>query len=127
MDQAGAGRGAVPRRAPDDTPVRCQLTTNVAVEFPMIERQARRQVEQQGGGPMVPFDALEVTGRERREALMAEAENDRLTRPTRLRARKSLVGKVSSLALSIGRTSLRSRRRPADWDLPVPRPERRPI
>jgi hypothetical protein len=33
------GRGAVPRRAPDDTPVRCHLTTNVAAGFPMIERK----------------------------------------------------------------------------------------
>ena len=76
---------------------------------------------------MMPFDAIEVMGRERREALMAEAENDRSTRPARLRARKGLVGKVSSLALSIRRPGLRSRRRPADWDLRVPRPERRPI
>jgi hypothetical protein len=103
------------------------MTTNVDVGFSMIERQARRRVDQQGGGPMVPFDALEVMGRERREALMAEAENDQLTRPARLRARKGLVGKVSSLALSMRRPGLRPRRRPADWDLPVPRPERRPI
>jgi hypothetical protein len=92
----------------------------------MIERQARR-VDQQGGGPMMPFDALEVMGQERREALMTQAENHRLTRPARVRARKGLVGKVSSMALSIRRRGLRSRPRPADWDLRVPRPERRPI
>jgi hypothetical protein len=74
---------------------------------------------------MMPFDAIEVMGRERREALMAEAENDRSTRPARLRARRRLIGKVSSLALSIRRPSLRSRQRAADWA--VPRPERRPI
>jgi hypothetical protein len=91
----------------------------------MIERQARR-VEQQGGGPMVPFDALEVMGRERREALMAEAENHRMTRPARLRARKGLVGKLSSLVRSIPRPGLRPRRA-ADWDVPIPRPERRPV
>jgi hypothetical protein len=127
MDPAGAGprRGTWP--APNDTPVRCQLTTNVDVGFPMIERQARRRVEQQGDGPMMPFDALEVMGRERRDALMAEAENDRSTRPARMRARKGLAGKVSSLALSIRRPRPRPRRRAADWDLPVPRPERHPI
>ena len=41
---------------------------------------------------MMPFDAIEVMGRERREALMAEAENDRSTRPARLRARRRLIG-----------------------------------
>jgi hypothetical protein len=76
---------------------------------------------------MMPFDALEVMGQERREALMTQAENHRLTRPARVRARKGLAGKVSSLALSIRRPDLRSRPRPADWDLRVPRPERRPI
>jgi hypothetical protein len=91
----------------------------------MIERQPRRQVEQQGGGAMMPFDAIEVMGRERREALTAEAENDRSTRPARLRTRRVLIGKVSSLALSIRRPSLRSRPRAADWA--VPRPARRPI
>ena len=74
---------------------------------------------------MMPFDAIEVMGRERREALTAEAENDRSTRPARLRTRGVLIGKVSSLALSIRRPSLRSRRRPADWDLPVPQPAQR--
>jgi hypothetical protein len=73
---------------------------------------------------MMPFDAIEVMGRERREALMAEAENDRSTRPARLRARRGLIGKVSSLALSI-RRPVRSRRRAVDWV--APRPERRPI
>jgi hypothetical protein len=92
----------------------------------MIERQARRRVEQQGDGAMMPFEALEVMGRERRNALVADAENDRSTRPARRRARKGLVGKVSSLALSIRRPSGRSRRRAADWDLAVPRPDRRP-
>ena len=76
---------------------------------------------------MMPFDALEVMGRERRDALTAEAENDRFTRPARMRARKGLVGKVSSLALSIRRPGLRTHRAAADWDLPVPRPERRAI
>jgi hypothetical protein len=92
----------------------------------MIERyEARRRVEQQGGGPMMPFEALEVMGRERREALVAEAENTRLTRPSRMRARQGLVTRVTSLALSFRRPSLRSRRRPADWDLPVPQPAQR--
>jgi hypothetical protein len=76
---------------------------------------------------MMPFDALEVMGRERREAQMAQAENHRVTRSARVRAREGLVGKVSSLALSIRRPGLRSRPRPADWDLRVPSPERRPI
>ncbi len=74
---------------------------------------------------MMPFGALEVMGRERREAEMAAAENHRLTRPARMRARRGLVNKVSSLAQSIRRPSLRTRRRPADWDLPVPSPARR--
>jgi hypothetical protein len=74
---------------------------------------------------MMPFDAIEVMGQERREALMTEAENDRSTRPARVRARQGLIGKVSSLALSIRRPSLHSRRRAADWA--VPRPEGRPI
>jgi hypothetical protein len=100
------------------------VTTNVDAGFPMIERQARRRVEQQGDGPMMPFDALEVMGRERRDALTAQAENDRLSRPARLRARTALVGKLSSLALSIRRPRLRSRRGAAQWDLPVARPER---
>jgi hypothetical protein len=100
------------------------VTTNVDAGFPMIERQARRRVEQQGDGPMMPFDALEVMGRERRDALTAQAENDRLSRPARLRARTALVGKLSSLALSIRRPRLRPRRGAAQWDLPVARPER---
>ncbi|HEY6416258.1 MAG TPA: hypothetical protein VIX41_08475 [Acidimicrobiales bacterium] len=75
---------------------------------------------------MMPFDALEVIGRERREALMAEAENDRVTRPARHRARRGLVGKLSALALSLRRPGLRSRQRRADWDLAVPRAARRP-
>jgi hypothetical protein len=92
----------------------------------MIERhEGLRRVEQQGGGPMMPFEAIEVMGRERREALAVEAENDRLTRPARMRVRRGLVNKISSFGLSIRRPSLRSRRRPADWDLPVPRPARR--
>jgi hypothetical protein len=90
----------------------------------MIERQARRRDEQQGGGAMMPFDAIEVMGRERREALVAEAENDRSARPARLRARRGLIGKVSSLAMSI-RPPVRSRRGAADWA--APRPEQRPI
>ena len=73
---------------------------------------------------MMPFDALEVVGRERRDALTAQAENDRLSRPARVRARKALVGKMSSLALSIHRPRLRPRRGAVDWDLPVARPER---
>jgi hypothetical protein len=71
---------------------------------------------------MMPFEAIEVMGRERRQALAAEAENARLTRPARMRARRRLVGKVSSLRLSIRRPSLRPGRRPADWDVPVARP-----
>jgi hypothetical protein len=74
---------------------------------------------------MMPFEAIDVMGRERREALAAEAENDRRTRPARMRARRSLVNRISSLGLSIRRPSLRSRRRPADWDLPVRRPAQR--
>jgi hypothetical protein len=93
----------------------------------MIERQASRRIDQQGGGPMVPFDALDVMGRERREALMAQAENHRLTRAAGVRARKGLVGRVSSLALSIRRPGLRPRRGAAAWDLPVAGPERRAV
>ena len=73
---------------------------------------------------MMPFGALEVMGRERRDALTAQAENDRLSWPARVRARKALVGKISSLALSIHRPRLRPRRGAVDWDLPVARPER---
>jgi hypothetical protein len=76
---------------------------------------------------MVPFTALEVMGRERREALMAEAEIHRLTRPTRLRAGKRLVGMVSSLAHWIRRAGQRPHRRAADWDMPVAGPERRAV
>jgi hypothetical protein len=76
---------------------------------------------------MVPFDALDVMGRERREALMAEAENRRLTRAAGVRARKGLVGRVSTLALSIRRPGLRPRRGTAAWDLPVAGPERRAV
>jgi len=75
---------------------------------------------------MMPFEAIEVMGRERREALASEAGNQRLTRPARMRARRELASKVSSLRLSIRRPSLRSRRRQADWDLPVARPAQRP-
>jgi hypothetical protein len=74
---------------------------------------------------MMPFEALEVMGRECREALMSDAKNHRLSRPARTRARRGLVSKVSSLGQPIRRPSLRARRRPIDWDLPVPRPARR--
>jgi hypothetical protein len=73
---------------------------------------------------MIPFDAFEVIGRERREALAADAENHRLSRPARMRARRALVGRMSSLALSIRRPGLLFRRRPADWDLQVNRAAR---
>jgi hypothetical protein len=76
---------------------------------------------------MVPFNALEVMGQHRREALMSEAENHRLTRSARLRARKGLVGKVSSWAHSIHRPGQGPRRGAADWDLPVAGPERRAV
>ena len=62
--------------------------------------------------------------RERRDALTAQAENDQLSRPARLRARKALVGRLSSLALSIRRPGV-FHRRSADWDLNVARPARR--
>jgi hypothetical protein len=78
---------------------------------------------------MLPFEAHEAIGRERREALAAEAENHRLSRPARMQARmqarRALVGRVASLALSIRRPGLLSGRRPADWDLKVSRPARR--
>ncbi len=74
---------------------------------------------------MMQFGAIEVMGRERREALVAEAENHRLTRPARMRARRERASKVSSFRLSIRRPSLRWRRRPVDWDLPVTRPAQR--
>jgi hypothetical protein len=67
---------------------------------------------------MMPFEAIEVMGRERRGALMAEAENHRLARPARMRARRGLADKVSSLGSSISRPSLRSRIH--DW-MPVRR------
>jgi len=67
---------------------------------------------------MMPFEAIEVMGRERREALTAEAENHRLARPARMRARRGLVDKVSSSGSSISRPSLRSRIH--DW-MPVRR------
>ena len=63
---------------------------------------------------MMPFDAFEVIGRERREALAAEAENHRLARPARIRARWALVSRMSSLASSIRRPGRRFQRRPAD-------------
>jgi hypothetical protein len=75
---------------------------------------------------MMQFEAIEVMGRERRESLAAEAQNHRLTRSTRRQARQKLVNKVASVALSIRRTGLWSPHRPADWDLPVPRPARGP-
>jgi hypothetical protein len=74
---------------------------------------------------MMPFEAFEVIGRERREDLAAEAENHRLTRPARTLARRALVSKMSSLTPSIRRPGQRFRRRPADWDLKVARPARR--
>ena len=74
---------------------------------------------------MLPFEAHEVIGRERREALAADAQNHRLSRPARMQARRALVGRVSSLALSIRRPGLLFGRRPADWDLKVNRPARR--
>jgi hypothetical protein len=74
---------------------------------------------------MIPFEAHEVIGRERREALTAEAENHRLSRPGRMRARRALVGRMSALALSIRRPGVQVRRRPAEWDLKAPAPARR--
>jgi hypothetical protein len=71
---------------------------------------------------MMPFEAFEVIGRERREALAAEAENHRLSRPARTRARRALVSKMSSLTLSIRRPGQLLRPRPADWELKVARP-----
>jgi hypothetical protein len=71
---------------------------------------------------MMPFEAIEVMGRERREALMADAKGDRSTRPARLRARRRLVSKVSSFVVSIRRPTVR---RPAEWEVPVHRPAQR--
>jgi hypothetical protein len=113
-------------RAAHDTPDSCQLTVNAAGELRMIERhEGSGESSSKGGGPMMQFEAIEVMGRERREALVAEAENHRLTRPARMRARRERASKVSSLRLSIRRPSLRWRRRPVDWDLPVTRPAQR--
>lgn len=74
---------------------------------------------------MIPFEAHEVIGRERREALAAEAENHRLSRPARMRARRALVGRMSSFALSVRRPGPLFRRRPAEWDVKVNRPAQR--
>jgi hypothetical protein len=67
---------------------------------------------------MMPFEAIEVMGRQHREALMAEAENHRLARPARMRARRGRVDQVSSSGRSIRRPSLRFRIN--DW-MPVRR------
>lgn len=75
---------------------------------------------------MIPFEAHEVIGRERREALVAEAETHRLSRPARLRARRALVARMSSLALSVRRPGPLFRRRPAECDVEVIRPAQRP-
>jgi hypothetical protein len=75
---------------------------------------------------MIPFEAHEVIGRERREALVAEAEAHRRSRPARLRARRALVGRMSSLALSIRRPGVLFQRRSAECDVEVIRPAQRP-
>lgn len=73
---------------------------------------------------MMSFEAVELIGRERREALAAEAENHRLTRSAGGRARPRLAKRVASFALSIRRPGLWSQRRPPEWDVPVPQPAR---
>ena len=74
---------------------------------------------------MTPFEAHEDLGRERRVARAAEAENHRLSRPARMRARRALVGRMSSFALSVRRPGPLFRRRPAEWDVKVNRPAHR--
>jgi hypothetical protein len=46
----------------------------------MIDLQDVVPVEQSGGGRMLPYQALEIIARERREALLADAKNARLRR-----------------------------------------------
>jgi hypothetical protein len=73
---------------------------------------------------MLPFEAIEVMGRERREALAAEAHHHRLTSSARARARGQLLSRMSGWWLAL-RPSRRARDRQVGWDRPVMRPARR--
>jgi hypothetical protein len=48
-------------------------------------------VEQPGGGQMMPYQALEIIARERREAMLAEAKNRRMRRRFRAGRDKASV------------------------------------
>lgn len=71
---------------------------------------------------MIPFDAMEMIGRERRETLLAEAENRRRARAGRGRR---FATRMPAPRLSSRRPSLHVRHRPAAWGWRIVRLARR--
>ena len=74
---------------------------------------------------MVPFEAMEAMGRERRQALRAEADSHRLTSGARARARRRVVGRMSGWWLALRSARPSDDRRVRSGDRPVLEPAQR--
>jgi hypothetical protein len=71
---------------------------------------------------MIPFDAMETIARERRGALLAEAEHRRLARAARGSADRGFATRMSALWVSFRHPSRPARHRPAEWGWRILRP-----
>jgi hypothetical protein len=71
---------------------------------------------------MIPFDAMETIARERRGALLAEAEDRRLAKAARGSADRGFTTRMSARWMSFRHPSRTARPRPAQWGWRILRP-----
>lgn len=71
---------------------------------------------------MMPFDAMEMMGQERRGALLAEADDRRLARAARGPADRGFTTRMSARWASFRHSSRAARHRPAVWGWRILRP-----
>ena len=71
---------------------------------------------------MIPFEAMETIARERRGALLAEAEDRRLAKAARGSADRGFTTRMSARWMSFRHSSPTARHRPAQWGWRILRP-----
>jgi hypothetical protein len=76
---------------------------------------------------MIPFDAMEMMARERRGALLAEADDRRRARAARGSADRGFANRMSARWMSFRHPSRSAHHRPAEWGWRILRPARRGI
>lgn len=76
---------------------------------------------------MIPFDAMEMMARERRGALLAEADDRRRARAARGLAARGFAPRMSARWMSFRHPSRSAHHRPAEWGWRILRPARRGI